>query len=214
NEQKDVIGFIGATGLRISALEHMVSEEMFSTASDEAHGVSAIKALAIAQAEGQRVYTITTDNLDTALTAINADSVIEVEIRNAVLSGNEVSIHQNPINYYGWKGHGYIVFDPETGAGAYKISGGTNGSDTDVEDGSLLSLLGGILEFGKAAANNTVLFKWMGGLVAAFGMVLDFIKLLQTYGLEAAIGLAIANLFITTGIMGLFSAALLLPISA
>src|SRR5690606_694950 len=41
--------------------------------------------------------------------------------------GKEVSIHQNPINYYGWSGHGYIIIDPETGAGAYKVSGGANG---------------------------------------------------------------------------------------
>lgn len=214
NEQKDVVGFMGATGSRISALEHMVPEEMFSTASDEAHGVSAVKALAIAQAEGQRVYTITTENLATALAAVNAESAIESEIRIAVSAGKQVTIHQNPISYYGWQGHGYIVLDLETGAGAYKISGGTNGGDTEVQNGTLLNLLGGILEFGKAAASNTALFKWMGGLVAAFGMVLDFIKLLQACGLEAAIGLAIANLFITVGIMGLFSAALLLPISA
>ena len=28
----------------------------------------------------------------------------------------------------GWSGAGYIILDPDTGAGAYKISGGANGS--------------------------------------------------------------------------------------
>jgi hypothetical protein len=40
----------------------------------------------------------------------------------------EVTVHQADITAHGWTGSGYIVLDPETGAGAYKISGGANGA--------------------------------------------------------------------------------------
>ena len=38
-------------------------------------------------------------------------------------------MHQAPITQSGWTGSGYIISDPATGAGAYKISGGANGGD-------------------------------------------------------------------------------------
>ena len=48
-------------------------------------------------------------------------------IRNAVNAGKEVTVHEKSINKHGWKGFGYIVIDPETGAGAYIIEGRGNG---------------------------------------------------------------------------------------
>lgn len=142
NVQTDAINFMRVTGPRTSALEHLVPEEMFSTDESPANGISAVKAIALAQGEGQRVYTLNAGNLEVALIAINADAAVENEIRNAVNAGKEVSIHQNSINYYGWSGHGYIIIDPETGSGAYKISGGADGGELEVDAGSLISILG------------------------------------------------------------------------
>ena len=48
-------------------------------------------------------------------------------IRNAVNASKEVTVHEKSINKHGWKGFGYIVIDPETGAGAYLIEGSGNG---------------------------------------------------------------------------------------
>ena len=48
-------------------------------------------------------------------------------IRNAVNASKEVTVHEKSINKHGWKGFGYIVIDPETGAGAYLIEGSRNG---------------------------------------------------------------------------------------
>jgi len=42
-----------------------------------------------------------------------------------------VTTHQADITLNGWTGSGYVILDPETGAGAYKISGGSNGSFTE-----------------------------------------------------------------------------------
>ena len=39
------------------------------------------------------------------------------------------------ISVPGWTGEGYVLFDPQTGDGAYKITGGNNGGFVDIEDG-------------------------------------------------------------------------------
>jgi hypothetical protein len=105
-------------------MEYLVPERRCSTDEAPAEGISAVKALALAAAEGQKVYTITQDNLYTALGQIQLDTDTEQEIVNAVNAGREVTTHQYQINVNGWVGEGYIILDPNTGAGAYKIAGG------------------------------------------------------------------------------------------
>jgi hypothetical protein len=43
-------------------------------------------------------------------------------------AGKEAIVSKMNINVNGWTGCGYIIIDPNTGAGAYMISGGTNGA--------------------------------------------------------------------------------------
>ncbi|MDX8378367.1 MAG: hypothetical protein R8L53_10135, partial [Mariprofundales bacterium] len=50
------------------------------------------------------------------------------EIQAAVAVGKEVIVHQGNITAFGWTGAGYVVFDPVTGDGAWRISGGGNGA--------------------------------------------------------------------------------------
>ena len=92
-----------------------------------AEGISAVKAIAIAQSEGQKIYTINKANAQTALAKLPIGGEVGSEIRNAVNAGKEVTVHEKSINKHGWKGFGYIVIDPETGAGAYLIEGSGNG---------------------------------------------------------------------------------------
>lgn len=121
-------------GMRLSAMEHLVPEQMFSTEESPAYGVSAVKAIQLAAAEGQKIYTITQANVNAALSAINLNSATEQEIRNAVYAGKEVTTHTHRINYQGMITAGYTILDPETGAGAYKIASG--------EDGALMAMAG------------------------------------------------------------------------
>ena len=93
-----------------------------------AEAISAVKAIAIAQSEGQKIYTINKQNAQTALAKLPIGGEVGSEIRNAVNAGKEVTVHEKSINKHGWKGFGYIVIDPETGAGAYLIEGSGNGS--------------------------------------------------------------------------------------
>ena len=43
------------------------------------------------------------------------------------MAGKEVTFHEKSINAHGWTGVGYIIVDPDTGAGAYLIEGKGSG---------------------------------------------------------------------------------------
>ena len=92
------------------------------TKADCAQGVSAVKAIAIAQAEGQRIYTINQSNAATALAKLPVGGTVGQEIQSAIQAGKEVTFHERAINAHGFSGTGYIITDPETGAGAYIVS--------------------------------------------------------------------------------------------
>ena len=123
-----------------SALEHAIPEQFWvdrnkcSYLDDKGNiknptlpqcqeAISAVKAIAIAQSQGQKIYSINKDNAATALPKISASA----EIRNAIQAGKEVTFHEKAISAHGWSGQGYIIVDPETGAGAYLIEGKGNG---------------------------------------------------------------------------------------
>lgn len=137
------IAYIRQIGSAASAFEHAVPEQLFADPSkpttdpSQPQGVSAVKALAIAASQGQKIYTLNNKNQAyhasiVASLATDADS--KAEISNALYAGKEVTVHQSDITAYGWKGIGYIILDPDSGAGAYKISGGANGGTLNFLD--------------------------------------------------------------------------------
>jgi hypothetical protein len=115
-------------GMMNSTMEHLIPEQLFSTEESPAHGVSAVKAIQLAAQEGQRIYHIAGSNLETALAAIDLNTSVEREIREAVYAGKEVTTHSHRINFYGKVTAGYIILDPLTGNGVYKIATGEDGS--------------------------------------------------------------------------------------
>ncbi|WP_347486121.1 hypothetical protein ABFV80_001140 [Vandammella animalimorsus] len=92
-----------------------------------AEGISAVKAIAIAQQQSQKIYTINENNRNTALPKLPIGGDVGFEIRNAINAGKEVTFHEARIHEHGWSGYGYSIVDPETGAGAYLIEGKGNG---------------------------------------------------------------------------------------
>ncbi|WP_159931096.1 transglutaminase family protein [Oceanicoccus sp. KOV_DT_Chl] len=110
-------------GSTYSAYEHLVPEQLFSTDEEPVEGISAVKALAIASQQGQRIYTFTQDNLQ-YLSDLTVDQGTVDEIRAQVENGMVATVHQNPISYAGWTGAGYTIVDPETGAGGIRLVGG------------------------------------------------------------------------------------------
>jgi hypothetical protein len=115
-------------GVMNSTMEHLIPEQLFSTEESPAHGVSAVKAIKMAAQEGQKIYHITGSNLETALAAIDLNTSVEREIRDAVYAGKEVTTHSHRINFYGKVTAGYIIVDPLTGNGVYKIASGEDGA--------------------------------------------------------------------------------------
>jgi hypothetical protein len=120
--------FMLASGANGSALEYSVPEQLFSTPDDPAQGISAVKALKIANDQEIPIYTINQTNINTILPQLQVDGDVKGDIQNAVSAGKEVTVSKTNITFNGWTGCGYIIIDPSTGAGAYMISGSLNGS--------------------------------------------------------------------------------------
>lgn len=55
------------------------------------------------------------------------------EIINVTNNGHIVIVPESEVSIGSWNGIGYIVFDPQTGSGAYRISGGLNGGEIECE---------------------------------------------------------------------------------
>jgi hypothetical protein len=145
-------------GMMSSAWEHRIPEMLFTNEENPGEAVSAVKALAIASAEEQRIYHVTKDNVNAVLPVLNISSEVKNEIRDSVAVGKVATVSQNNITVSGWTGVGYIIADAETGAGAYRISGGSNGG--------LLIILGvvGIIAIAGILAGAGILFGllWLG----------------------------------------------------
>ena len=128
-----VADFRRAVGGQYSAHEHLIPEKLFTDPSNPAgpQAVSAVKALALAAGQGQRIYSLNAQNQAVHASAISQlaiDPAVKEEIANALAAGKSVTVHQASLSFAGFHGVGYIITDPETGAGAYKISDGANGA--------------------------------------------------------------------------------------
>jgi len=195
NDNDKWLAFNRAQGARMSAMEHLVPEQMFSTDENPAHGVSAVKALQLAAAEGQKIWNITAANVNSAVSNLILPQDIVTEIRNSAAAGKTVTVHERPIDFYGSSQVGYVILDPETGAGAYKIGGGENGAFVAV--GKLISLLTffyGLLDaYAQVAGSKLPL---LGKIVQYLGIA-KFIYSLLEAGLQCRTALD-AVLFVMT----------------
>jgi hypothetical protein len=124
------LNFMISSGLDSSALEHRVIEQMFSTPESPVTAVSAVKALHLAFVQGIPTYTVTRENVNAIVPMLSFDEAVIGEIRNAVHAGNVVTVPQTSVDFHGVAVAGYIALNPDTGEGAYMISGGDNGGKT------------------------------------------------------------------------------------
>jgi len=187
-------------GQNTSAMEHAAPEQFWAdkntcsytdengqvqnpTLSPCTQAISAVKAIAIAQSEGQKIYTITPQNAATALSKLPVGGDVGTEIRNAVQAGKEVVVHEKAITSNGWTGYGYIIIDPDTGAGSYLIEGGSNGAIM-IFLGVAMMLLG------------TLEFLAVAGMTFGAGTPIGFILALPTVIAGAALFFAGASLLI------------------
>ena len=127
NDADKTIATAQLLGYQSSAWEHKIPELFFTNENNPGEAVSAVKALAIAAAEGQRVYQITQENVG-VVTGLAIGEEVKREIRDSVAVGKVALVSEGMITVGEWTGVGYIISDPLTGSGAYRISGGGNGA--------------------------------------------------------------------------------------
>ncbi|MCC4309167.1 transglutaminase-like domain-containing protein [Alcanivorax marinus] len=173
NNHKRWVGVNRAIGARLSAMEHLVPERMYSTDDNPAHGISAVKALQLAAAEGQKIWTITRSNLNQALAGLDLSLDEETDIRNAVLTGKEVTAHERPINFHGRAALGYTVLDPNTGAGAYLIASGENGGVLEFSFVLVLFVFAFVLSVALIASSGWLI---LAGIVSLVWNLINFVS--------------------------------------
>ncbi|MDH4164551.1 MAG: hypothetical protein OEW15_17955 [Nitrospirota bacterium] len=207
-----VINYMRISGAMSSAMEHSVPELIYSSSGSTVQGISTIKALRIANTMGIPIYTIGRNNIDTILPQLQITNEAKIDILNAVNAGKQVTVSKSNINFNGWTGCGYIIIDPESGGGAYMISGSVNGGWCDCAAGnytfcevmdkinSAISWLSPLEEGFKFVAkmdfvlkNLEKFFKWMGNISIGLSALLSGIKAYnQTGGCLNNTGYAIA----------------------
>jgi len=122
------------SGINGSALEHGIFEQVYKT-----EGISAVKAIGIANDRGIPIYEITNENVTQIVPQLQLSYEVKMDISNSVSAGKTVTIPRTPINYLNWTGVGYIIMDPNTGSSAYIISGGIAGGALLAKAFSLVS---------------------------------------------------------------------------
>lgn len=158
-------------------------------------GLSAVRALMLAQAEGQKIYTITQANQQ-AINSLQLRSDTLDDIRTAVAAGKEVLVHERPVVVRGGSGAGYVIIDPQTGAGAYLIEGKANGGILFLFAGALLAVFG--LFFLPAVAG--ILLLVYGLHLLAVGTIITFLEgIVDSEVLFAARYLALIFAFLFAG---------------
>ncbi|MDI6734805.1 MAG: transglutaminase domain-containing protein [bacterium] len=132
---KDFMILRGYSG---SVMEHLGFDIPIGTTT----AVSGIKAIQIANTQGIPIHKIDSTNIDSILPQLQVSSNVITDIQNAVNAGLEVTIPERNIQYYDWEGVGYIIMDTDTGAAAYRISGGTDGAVILARLGAIIPAIG------------------------------------------------------------------------
>ena len=200
-------------GMLKSALENGVPEQQFSTEEEPAEGVSAVYAIAKAQAEGQRVFHITQDNLQEALAEISISPESRLDIQRAVGQfGYEAVVHEAPITVPGWRGSGYILTHPDTGDGVYMIDGGKNGSyllGLSIGSALMLAIALALIFAGPVGLATASMFA--SAIVAQLGIKLAFLAgFINAFRIEGGLDVPCFVVGLLTPFAGLFAFAAVL----
>ena len=122
----------------------------------------------------------TLPNQSATLANIHHDPATLDEISNALASGREVITHTDPVSVPGYSGAGYIILDPVTGEGAYKIGGGSNGGYLALTIGIVLFILTLIAAFTTIPFSAPFLLS-----LSLIALAANFIALLDSIDCEA-----------------------------
>jgi hypothetical protein len=182
---QDVPAYVVATGMTGSAAEHEVFELLL-----RAQSVSSVKLLAEANARGIPIYEVTSANLSQVLPQLQLSSAVRADVVDAVRAGRRVLVPRQELTFLNWTGVGYIAIDPDTGAGAYLISGGLAGGGTAEPSGTgeTIDTVGdslGIVNDGTRGVKALVSFLKVGAKAAAGAAKIA--QFFDTYGFHFAL---------------------------
>lgn len=179
-------------------------------------GLSAATLLARAIDEGQRIFQIDRNNVDTALQQLQLYVDAENEIRQAAANGLIIIAHEREISQSGWSGSGYVIYNPFTNGSLQRVEGGFAGgiewgcvavavSLKILCDSKFLKLAKEWLEriARRAAARilaNAAVMAFLGPAGAAIGVTLAILS-----AVELAIAVAYATMEVSRWVKGIMN---------
>ncbi|MFN0318236.1 MAG: DUF2179 domain-containing protein, partial [Burkholderiales bacterium] len=119
--------FLLALGPLASKLEGTNWDFLLRGALATGRGVSAAHVLERAASQSVRIYRIDSSTAASAIPQLHLSPEVRTEIAAAAAAGLVAYVPQTEVDLDGWRGAGYIITDPATGSGMYRISGGANG---------------------------------------------------------------------------------------
>jgi transglutaminase-like putative cysteine protease/triacylglycerol esterase/lipase EstA (alpha/beta hydrolase family) len=139
------------SGMEGSFYEHEVFQERWLVDS-----VSTLKAMQLClTTAGCRIETLTSENVVSLLPTLSLPPDIKTDIENAITQGYTVQTVSQEILRNAWRGVGYLVEDPESGAASYLLLGRIAGGMTDEPLGGwVLTDLLAHLQFPNSEAAN------------------------------------------------------------
>ena len=132
-------------------------------------GISTTKAIQIAFASGQKIYTLSPKNNNISPAILSKLTGNDgAEILESIANGKTVVFSEENVSISGWSGRGYAILDSETGVGAYLISGKGNGGYKPFEATDILGLT---FQIDSALGQGGVWYKAadLASLTSAFG---------------------------------------------
>ncbi len=142
DDPNKTIQAVEQNGMIASALENQIPQAHLAAVGTHPQGVSAVSALGQAVANNQPLFQVDSSTIDAVLPLLQQSDDVVADVQNAVGNGEVVLIPQAPITLGGWTGSGYIILDPTSGSGAYRISGGLNGGSMATDLGNGLAMIG------------------------------------------------------------------------
>ena len=179
-DPKKPVDFLSVGGALASRAESAVWDQVVNE-EPTGQGVTAISYLEAAARQGIPIFHINRDNVAQALPRLQVSSAVKADIQSSVAAGKVVTIPQRELVKDGFLGVGYVVFDLDTGAAGYMISGGLAGGGFQLPPFNplLLFLLGALLVGLGIFAAAGGLFAAILALIAIAIIAYDFISTVQ-----------------------------------
>lgn len=116
------IAYMLNNGIKGSAAEHATIEQLQNVPS-----ISTIRALVLANAEGQKNYSLSGLS---QLNKLDYHQTILLMLSDYLAAGYRILIPMSGVTQQAWHGMGWIAYDPTSGSAGYMISGALGGGQT------------------------------------------------------------------------------------